>query len=164
MSRSLPALVALLVLACASPREEASTPDVSVVRAQLDTLWATYAAAVIAGDADAVARLYTDSAYLVESGLPTIRGKAALLTTVKEVLGGVRFLESRITPDLTELTGDRVVQIGTYLDVIQPTGQPTQRVFGRFAAVLERDSTSVWRVSRLLAVADSTVPAASTPK
>ena len=126
--------------------------------------WAEYATAAIAGDADAMVRLYTDSAYVVESGLPTIRGNAALRSVVKDVLSGVRFLESSIRPELTEVVGDRVLQFGEYRDVLQPIGKPVQVVVGRFAAVLQRDSTASWRVSRLIAVADSTVPQTATSK
>lgn len=76
----------------------------------------------------------------------------------------VRIHESIISPELTELAGDRVLQFGDYRDVIQPTGQPRQVVFGRFSAVLQRDSGGSWRVSRLFAVADSTKAQAVTQK
>jgi ketosteroid isomerase-like protein len=164
MLRSLTVGMVLLGLACAAPQQDSPGPDLSLVRAQLDSLWAEYAAAAIAGNADAIVRLYTDSAYLVESGLPTVRGNGALRSVVKDVLSGVRFLESSIRPELTEVVGDRVLQFGEYRDVLQPTGKPVQVVVGRFAAVLERDSTASWRVSRLIAVADSTVPQRATPK
>jgi hypothetical protein len=48
--------------------------------------------------------------------------------------------------------------------VLQSPGRPAEVVVGRFAAVLLRDSTSAWRVSRLIAVADSTVPQRATPQ
>ena len=164
MSRWFTVGIVLFVLACASPRQESSPPDLSVVRTELDSLWAQYSAAAIAGDADAIARFYTDSAYLVESGIPTVRGNAELRSVVKDVLSGVRFLESSIRPELTESTGDRVLQFGTYRDVLQQSGQPAQVVEGRFAAVLQRDSSASWRVSRLIAVADSTVPLPVKPR
>jgi hypothetical protein len=147
---------ALLAFGCRTPQEDASTPDLSLVRAQLDTLWAQYSAAAVAGDGDAITRLYTDSPYLVESGLATIKDRAVLRSVVKDVLSGVRFLESSIRPEHTEWLGEQVAQFGQYRDVLQTTGQPAQVTFGRFAAILKRDST--WRVSRLVAVADSTVP------
>jgi len=164
MSRGFTVGMVLFGLACASPRQESPPPDLNVVRTELDTLWAHYSAAVIAGDAEAIAQLYTDSAYVVESGLPTIRGKAALRSVVKDVLGGVRFLQASIQPELTEPAGDRVLQFGTYRDVLQQSGQPAAVVMGRFTAVLQRDSTSLWRVSRLMAVADSTVPLSVKPR
>ena len=75
-------------------------------------------------------RLYTDSAYVVESGLPTVRGNAALRSVVKDVLSGVRFLESSIRPELTEVVGDRVLQFGEYRDVLQPIGKPVKWSLG----------------------------------
>lgn len=156
-SRSVSLGVVLIGLACAGPEPEAPRTDLSLIRTQLDSLWAQYTAAAVAGDGDAIARLYTDSSYVVESGLATVRGKAALLTVVKDVLAGVRFHESSIRPELTELAGDRVLQFGEYRDVLQATGQAPQVVFGRFSAVLQQDSAGSWRVSRLIAVADSTV-------
>lgn len=164
MSRGVTIGMVLFGLACASPRQESPPSDLSVVRTELDSLWAHYTAAVVAGDADAIAQLYTDSAYLVESGLPTVRGNAALRSVVKDVLGGVRFLESSVQPEFTETAGDRVLQFGTYRDVLQQSGQPAQVVVGRFGAVLQRDSAASWRVSRLIAVADSTVPLPMKPR
>ncbi|MBC7790895.1 MAG: DUF4440 domain-containing protein [Anaerolineae bacterium] len=158
MPRRLTVGAVVLGFACASPQRESPAPDLAVVRAQIDSVWTKYSAAAVAGDADAIARLYADSAYVVESGLPTIRGNTALRSVVKEVLGGVHFLESSIRPEMTELAGDRVLQFGAYRDVLQSTGKPAEVVVGRYAAVLVRDSTSAWRVSRLIAVADSTVP------
>lgn len=163
MSRCFTVGIVLFGLACASPQEESLPRDLSVVRTELDTLWAHYSAAAIAGDADAVAQLYSDSAYVAESGLPTVRGKAALRSVVKDVLGSVRFLEVSVRPELTETAGDRVLQFGTYRDVLQQSGQPARVVVGRFSAVLKRDSTTAWRVSRLIVVADSTVPLSVKP-
>jgi ketosteroid isomerase-like protein len=164
MPRRLAIGAALLGLACASPRRESPAPDLSVVRAQIDNLWTKYSAAAVAGDADAIVRLYADSAYLVESGLPTIRGNTALRSVVKEVLGGVHFLESSIRPEMTEIAGDPGLQFGAYRDVLQSTGKPAEVVVGRYAAVFLRDSSSAWRISRLIAVADSTVPQLPKPK
>ena len=156
-SRRITLGVVLLGLACARPESGAPRSDLSLVRTQLDSLWAQYSAAAVAGDGDAIARLYTDSLYLVESGLPTVRGNAALRTVVKDVLAGVRFHESSIRPEVTEFAGDRVLQFGEYRDVLQATGQPPQAVYGRFSAVLQQDTAGAWRVSRLVAVSDSTV-------
>ena len=157
-SRSVTVGAVLLALACAAPEPQAARPDLPSVRSQLDSLWAQYAAAAVAGDVEAIARLYTDSSYVVESGLPTIRGKAELRSVAKDIFASVRFHEAHIRPELTELEGNSVVQFGEYRDVLQPAGKPPQVVFGRFSAVLQQDTSGSWRVSRLIAVADSTVP------
>lgn len=158
MSRTLAALVILLCSACGASQPEPAVPDVAAIRTQIDSLWTRYAAAAVAGDVDGIAKLYDGSPLLIEAGLPTLRTGAELRSTVEQVLGSVRFIESSIQPELTEVVGDRVLQFGSYRDVMQPTGQPVQVVQGRFAAVLMRDSTSAWRVSRIVAFTDSTVP------
>lgn len=155
-SRSVAVVVVLLALGCAVPAAEAPPPDLAVVRSQIDSVWARYSAAAVAGNADGIADLYVDSAYVVETGLATIRGKTALRSVAKDILAGIRIHESTIRPELTELAGDRALQFGEYRDVIQPKGQARQVVFGRFGAVLQRDTSGSWRVSRLMAVADST--------
>jgi ketosteroid isomerase-like protein len=164
MPRRLTVGAVLLALACTSPQRESPAADLTVVRAQIDSLWTKYSAAAVAGDADALAGLYADSAYVVESGLATVRGKTAVLSVVKEVLGGVHFFEATIRPEITEIAGDRVLQFGAYRDVLQSPGKPAEVVMGRYAAVFLRDSTSALRVSRLIAVADSTVPQLAKPK
>lgn len=90
MSRSLSLGIALLGLACAAPEREKPPPDLSVVRAQIDSVWTKYSAAAVGGDANALTQLYADNAYVVESGLPTVRGNVELRSVVKAVLGGVR--------------------------------------------------------------------------
>ena len=163
MSRSLAVILVLSSIACGSRQPAPDVPDLAVVRMELDSLWARYAAAAVAGDADAIARLYSAQPYLVESGLPTARTNAELLAVAKNVLGSVDILEANIQPELTEFAGAQVLQFGTYRDVIQGAGQGVQVVHGRFSAVLARDSTSGWRVSRLVAIADSTVPKPAAP-
>lgn len=157
MFRMLTVGIVLSALACASPRQESREPDLSIVRTELESLWTRYSAAAIAGDADAIARLYTDSAYFAELGIPTLRGNSAVRVVATEIFGNLRVLESSIRPELTEQAGDRVLQFGTYRDVLQASGKPAQVVVGRFAAVFERDSEASWRVSRLLAFPDSAV-------
>ena len=163
MSRRLTVVVALWSFACGSAQPEPAVPDLAAVRAELDSLWTRYADAAIAGDADAIVQLYTESPYLIESGLPTARTRAELSAAAKNVLGSVDILEATITPEVTEFAGDRVLQFGTYRDVLQAPGQPVQVVHGRFSAVFLRDSASSWRVSRLVAVMDSSVPRPPAP-
>lgn len=149
--------VVLLGLACAAPEPAPSAPDLATIQPQVDSLWVRYKAAALAGDATALAQLYTDDAELVELGLPTTRGSAAIQSLVAGILAGLRILDSEVRPELTELLGDRVLQMGQYRDVIQAAGQPVQVAYGRFAAVLRQDAAGAWRVDRLVAFPDSMV-------
>ena len=161
MSIKLAVGIVLLGMACAAPQSESPVSDVSIIHGQVDSRWARYKAAALAEDAAALARIYTDSAYLMQPGLPTTRGNAAIHSLLKEILTGVRILESDIHAEVTEVLGDRVLQVGQYRDVLQPTVEPVQTAFGRFVAVLRRDNDGAWRVDRLIAFPDSTVKQAA---
>ena len=58
--------VVLPGLACTAPQPGASVADASMILAQVDSMWTRYEAAALAEDADALAQILTDSAYLVE--------------------------------------------------------------------------------------------------
>ena len=147
--------VAFVCSACGAAAERAEPADFSVVRAQLDTLWLSLAAAMTAADTAAVADFYTDSAYFAETGMPTARGRSAIVAATAGVFACCRYLESRQQIELLELVGNRALQFGTYRDVIEPIGQAPLAFFGRFDAVLERDTANRWRISRLVVIRDS---------
>ena len=151
------AALALLVIACSSRAPAPAPPDLALIRAELDSLWAAYTAAATSEDIEALARLYSDSIHLVELGLPTVSGKPEWRGVVTDIFGAVRILESTVQPERTELLGDDVLQTGRYRDVLQPTGEPARIIYGRFAGLLRRNDAGAWQVYRLIGFADSTV-------
>ena len=97
------AFVMMALFAGCSPRSDAAAkPDLTVVRVQLDSLWAAYNRAAQAGDPARLAAFYTDSAYLVMSGTPTLHDRATVEALTAEALKGGRFVEDVIHPELTE--------------------------------------------------------------
>lgn len=153
----LAALGALGALGCAAPQSSSAAPDAATVKAEVDSLWRTYEAAAMAGNVDAVVALYADSATVLESGMATMRGRESVRGIATELFKTIRIAESRIRPDMTDIDGDRVFQYGTYQDLVESAGQPTQRVYGRFSAVLDRQPAGGWRIRSITAVVDSTV-------
>ena len=152
-SRNLVAL--LLWSACRSNVGHETTRDSATAQAQIDTLWSDLAAAMSAGDTAAVARLYTDGAWFAETGLPTARGRAAIVAGAAGVFQCCVYRESNVQIERTEIAGNLATQFGHYRDVIEPRGETAMALFGRFNAVLERDSLMTWRISRLVVIRDS---------
>ena len=142
---------------CAVERDVDGMDTVALVRPQLDSVWGALERAMTNGDTIALRVLYTDSAIFAETGWPTTRGRAAIVTGASGVFACCRYIESRFRPELTELSGNRATQFGTYRDVLEPSGQPRVAMFGRMSATLERDTTGAWRVSRLVVIRDSSV-------
>lgn len=157
--RSALVVSSILTLVGCSPEPRAPAAgqlSLATVEAELQSLWAEYVAAVKAGDAGRIASLYADSIYFMETGAPTLRSREALAAFAAEALGGVRILDSKILPDFTEFHGSGVAQYGSYVDVIELPGQAPISKHGRYAAIAERDSAQMWRLTRLVALVDST--------
>lgn len=145
-----------LTLSCA--RSETSSGELDLARAQIDTLWSGLSAAMMAGDTSRFPAFYSDSAVFAETGTPTLAGLARIQAAAATVFTCCRYLESRMRPEITELSGKRVFQFGTYRDVIQPLGQTPITFHGRFAAILDRGGANAWQVTRLMVIRDSTIP------
>lgn len=157
--RSALVVSSILTLVGCSPEQRASAADglsLPTVEAELQSMWAEYVAAVKAGDAGRIAALYADSIYFMETGAPTLRSREALAAFAAQALGEVRILDSKILPEFTEFHGSSVAQYGSYVDVIELPGQAPIRKHGRYAAIVERDSAQTWRLTRLVALVDST--------
>ena len=157
-------LVLAVCSACNRAPQQAAAEDISAVRAQLDSVWAGLSRTMTAGDTAALAAFYTDSAYFAETGQPTLRGNAAIRAATARLFACCRYLESQLQPELTELAGGRAFQFATYRDVIQPSGQPPITLYGRLHAVLDRDQTGAWRISRLVVIRDSSNAAGGSPR
>lgn len=156
---ALRAVVVTVVLCSGCARESnVEAPDLRVVRAQLDSMWSGLAGAMMAGDTAKLADFYSDTALLAETGSPTVHGLANLRVASAAVFACCEYLESKVKPELTEVTGSRAFQFGTYRDVIQPSGQSPITLYGRFSAIVDRDSTNAWRVTRMVVIRDSSVP------
>jgi hypothetical protein len=113
-----------------------------LAQAQLDSMWLGLSAAMMAGDTSRLSAFYADSALFAETGTATLVGLARI----------------QVRPEITELWGRRAFQFGTYRDVIEPAGQAAITFHGRFAAIIDRGSTSAWYITRLIVIRDSSVP------
>ena len=147
-----------LVLSVGCARSETSIGDLDVAKAQLDTLWSGLSDALMAGDTSRLTAFYSDSARFAETGSPTLVGLERIKAAAASVFACCRYQGSRLRPEITELSGRRAFQFGTYRDVIQPMGQEPITFFGRFSAVIDRGSTNSWYVTRMMIIRDSSIP------
>jgi ketosteroid isomerase-like protein len=147
-----------LTLSLGCTRSERSLGDLDLAQAQLDTLWSGLSAAMMAGDTSRLSAFYSDSALFAETGSPTLVGLPRIKAAAAGVFACCRYRESGLRPQITELSGRRAFQFGTYRDVIQPIGQEPVTFHGRFSAVLDRGSANSWYVTRLVVIRDSSIP------
>jgi len=108
------------------------------MREQFERLVASYASAVEAGDAEAIARLYTEDALLLTPGYPPISGRQNIQENYKESLGDGYKLTVNIQ-SFQDL-GDTAYAVGTY---------ETEYGNGNWLEVLQRQSDDSWLLHRV---------------
>ncbi len=156
--------LAWFALGCADRAPSPEPLALGSAQSAMDSIWGAYSRAAVAGDADAIARFYADTAHLAEPGMPTIRTSADLRAVAVEAFKAGKYLSAEMRPEITEVAGDRIIQAGTYSDVFQPTGDVAKRGFGRFMVVARREPDGKVRISHLVAALDSTVAVPSPQK
>lgn len=157
-------LAVSLVSACA-PKEEpaaaataAAAPDTAALRAEIAPLGDAYRAAVLAGDAATLNALYTDNAVVELTGIPTLMGRAAIMTadSTNFAMGKPSEWTSTVRSTVA-LSPGNVAQTGSWSDAMPAAGGKTARRDGRWIAGIRKGDDGKWRINYLMGMTDSTV-------
>ncbi|HEV8357020.1 MAG TPA: nuclear transport factor 2 family protein [Gemmatimonadales bacterium] len=161
MTRSFTAagLALLLAAACAQPAPEqtAAAPavDSAAARAGMTALRNRYIAGQTAGDASAVAALFSDSAAVDLYGVPKLRGRAAIEAAFKADYAARKYTMTEIMPAETSVrTSTGGSEIGTYHDMHDAKGKVDQE-WGRYLVGMAKGADGQWRLDYLMAFPDS---------
>lgn len=161
LRRFLPALLTVATLAACAPKEEAAVPavapDTAALAAEIAPLGEAYRAAILAGDAAALNAFYTDAAVVELTGVPTLVGRAAIMSRDSATFAMGKPSEHTSTVRSTAfLSEGRVAQTGTWADAAVVGGK-TMRRAGRWIAGVNKEADGKWRINYLMAMTDSTV-------
>ena len=148
--------------ACAKPADQtAAAPavDSAAVKAATADVWARWAAADTAGNADAIAALVTDSVRLDFRGFPPMLGREAVRTAVATVFKTNKVTAVSIVPEMTEaISNELAYETGNFTESFSMGGK-SMTEYGRYAAALMKGTDGQWRVAYMIGFADSTVTA-----
>lgn len=135
----------VLASACggAAPEQAASTP---ADPAPINDVRASYQAAYNAGDAAAVAALFTDDAISMPDHHSALEGKAAIQQYLEQIFSQYTATIS-ITPADTEITGDVAHEHGSFSITVTPkAGGNTVTDGGKYIVILKRQSDGAWKI------------------
>lgn len=158
-----PSVVLAVALAACAPKaaEQAAAPmavDSAAVQAAAAGFWPRWIAAATAPDTAAMSGLLADSVRIDSKGLPPVLGRAAWMAIFETMLKGTKVESEVITPEQTTVvTNELAYQTGDYTETTTIAGK-TQTDYGRFAAAIRKGADGQWRLSYIMAFADSTVP------
>src|SRR5687768_13264573 len=146
-------LLVLTALGCTAQREEPPAPPVVVDAAAIrDTIQARereWSAAFLAGDAAAVANLYTEDGAQVQPAGDWYRGREAITAGVKKQLDTLNVTAREDVTEEVIPAGDYVIEIGHYtLTATTKKGNKPVTGAGRYMVVWRKDADGQWRLYR----------------
>ena len=124
----------------------ASAPDPGVAMAAVDSMNKLYLTAVAARDSNTIMTMYTEDAYLMPQGMPTMNGHEAIHTGWQGFLATPGLdLQFHSTKKMVSEAGDMVVDVGTYH---QKMNDPKGKVIeddGKYVTVFKK-TDSGWKI------------------
>jgi uncharacterized protein (TIGR02246 family) len=107
-----------------------------------------YVKATLAGDAKAIAALYTEDAIEMPPNAPMVKGRAAILQFYEKAFAGGTTINSFTLTHLdTHAAGDRGYDVGTYTQGATPKGATNPVAdSGKYTVILKRVG-SAWLVA-----------------
>lgn len=128
-------------VSCTAPPPPPTTPaepevvDISAIKKQFQAMDDIYAKAQASGDAEGVAAYYSDDAYNLPDGAPTVKGKAAIIKRLKEEMAANT--ESATTTFSVQeawAEGDLAVYIGHSTTTMADGSKET----GKYVSIMRR--------------------------
>lgn len=148
-------VLVFVVLACQSPQAQSSGASAEIAKVS-----DSYVKASQAGDAKAIAALYTDDAVEMPPNQPLLKGRAAIEQYYTKQFGGPAKVQSfALTRIESNASGDIGYEVGTYKQTITD-GKNPMNDSGKYTVVLKRTG-GAWKVA--YAIYNSDTPPAPEP-
>jgi uncharacterized protein (TIGR02246 family) len=105
-----------------------------------------YVKATLAGDAKAIAALYTDDAVEMPPNEPAVKGRAAIQQLYERNFKSAKIGDFSLTHVESRSSGDTGYDAGMYRQTVTPTGGPAMKDSGKYVVILKRVAGS-WKVA-----------------
>lgn len=155
----------LAALAC-GPQTPAPDPAAEKVsadeeKAAIDEIRAKYIAAENAGDAAALAELYTENGVYMPANAPAAEGRSAIQSSYEGMFKQYKAQADATPVSVVEITGDWAFERGTFKTTLTPVdgGDPVEDA-GKYV-VVTRKTGDGWKVHYLIWNSDNPPPGAS---
>jgi uncharacterized protein (TIGR02246 family) len=152
-------LLTCLCLSIITAKPAASQPTAASknVDAAIRAIADDYVKASLAGDAKAIAALYTEDAVEMPPNAPAVKGRVAIEQYYAKVLKSAKLSVFTLNHLETRAVGDTGYDVGTYQQTVTPTGGAAMDDTGKYAVILKR-SGGAWRVAYAIYNSDRPAP------
>jgi uncharacterized protein (TIGR02246 family) len=136
----------VFLTAAASPVTWSEEPGIDDARAAIEQGNARFSQAIAGGDAQAIAKLYTEDAILLPERGELVKGRQAIGEFWKTAMdSGVKSVT--VTTLDVDGSGDLAHEVGTVLLTLQAEGRPPATASAKYVVVWKREADG-WKIHR----------------
>lgn len=146
MKRSIPVIVAFVLVVCGTVWGQASQEDsaLAAMKASLEQ----YSSTLLAGDVEAWGRLHTQNVIKMWPDAPATRTREEMVATFSQTLKQLQFVSFKINVVKSEVHGDLGVSWGLYSWDAQPrAGGDLVSYDGKFLTLYQKQPDGRWLIS-----------------
>jgi uncharacterized protein (TIGR02246 family) len=122
-----------------------------VAREEIGATRNAYRQALLDGNADAVAEVFTRDATLAEPDAPDVVGSTAIEAALRRLFAHAVVTDLLMEPDRLDIGASGVAwEFGRFEETMQPAQQPPATLSGRYAIRWVRGSNGDWRIDQML--------------
>lgn len=158
MRNTLFAAVAIAAACAPAAQQQAAAPaapDSVAARAAIEALGKQYTDRIVAGDAAAVAALFTEDAVTSYYGFPTTTGRANIQALYATTLGVAKRTGAQITVGRANgITPGVVTAVGINKETVDSSGVSITN-YWRWVAAYRQEADGQWRFAYIMAFPDS---------
>lgn len=130
----------------AAQRGQTQGSPVAQVRAGIDSAWDRFMGFAKAGNTAGMAGMYAEDASLIEPAI-TVTGRDNLEKAMRKWFAGARYFGRTRQQSSLDISGDLVVESGTFTESSQERGKARVKTEGRYLVVWRRVA-GAWQVQR----------------
>jgi uncharacterized protein (TIGR02246 family) len=125
---------------------QAPAAGTSSIDAAIKAVADAYTKATLAGDAKAIAALYTEDAVEMPPNQPSVKGRAAIQEYYEKQFAGTKITQLSLIHLETHGVGDRGYDVGTYQQHVAPSSGAGVDDTGKYVVILKRTG-GAWKVA-----------------
>jgi len=146
------------------PAETAAEPDVEAVTAEIEAIFAEYAASIVAGDADRWIQLWAEDGVQLPPDAPPNVGRDVIYEGISGDFEALDYPAMAIDVEEVLTAGDLAIARGMYtLEAVPKAGGDRIFADGKYTTTFQRQADGSWKIYRDIFNSNVPPPAAAEP-
>lgn len=122
-----------------------NSPDLTDLKQAIEAQHEAYLKTLKSADASAHGEIFTRDAWVLSPGLPTVRGRDAIIRDKQAIFVQAKIMGGVIKTEHLEQHGDMAIEIGRFSYTVKVGKADPRIIEGKFVTIWKRQEDGIWR-------------------